>query len=504
MGSQRFHAAIEEYSLLGYDTFPLVTGTKTPAVSRWQMLSSNRLWLRAPPDSNVAIRCGGVALVAVIDCDEKNFVGTFTNFLNYLGTLGYAPDEITVVQTASGIGRHIYVEFVGVLDGHFRVLVPAFGAGEFRYGPGSYVAAVPSIINGREMKLVSGDFRQLIRLDLQDVLPMLGNQQVGEISKPLQVPRRTLAMLKGIGLEGYKSRSEAEQAIVAGLINAGFDFDGVLAKFREHEAAGKFHELNQKKPKLAKHYLELSYEKAWAFVTQHESRERRYTEMAMIWAESQSWPGQTGSVDRAVFMAHAQIAHRSARREYGASVRELAEIAGCGLSTIVRANKRLMEANLLTLAQPATADLANIYRLNLEEQSGTLPQPKVVRKCSILFQHDAFRHGGGLGKSGFEVYEQLLKQPATADELASSTGRHIKTVQRVLKRMSEKLIDVTTGEIMHMVENEGELWYGLEVDLDHVAEIVGTAGTLEKQQHKHQQERARHRQELLRGRLDQS
>lgn len=504
MGSQRFHAAIEEYSLLGIDTFPLVEGTKIPAVSRWQLLTPNRLWLRASPDSNVAIRCGGVARVAVIDCDEKNFVGTFTNVLNYLGSLGYAPDEITVVQTASGIGRHIYVEFVGVLDRNYRVLAPAFGAGEFRYGLGSYVAAVPSIIDGSAMKLLSGDFRQLIRLDLQDVFPMLGNQQVGEISKPLQVPRRTLAMLKGIGLEGYKSRSEAEQAIVVGLINAGFDFEGVLAKFQEHEAAGKFHELNQKKPKLAKHYLELSYEKALEFVNQNESKARRFTETVLTWAESQSWPGQTGSVDRAVFMAHAQIAHRSARREYAASVRELAEIAGCGLSTIVRANKRLIEANLLTLAQPATADLANIYRLNLAEQSGTLPQPKDVRKCSIMFQHDAFRHGGGLGKSGYEVYEQLLRHPATTTELASSTGRHIKTVQRVLERMSEKLIDVTTGEIVRMVENDGELWHGLEVDLDHVAEIVGTAGTLEKQQRKHQQERARHRQDLLRGKLKNS
>lgn len=223
-----------------------------------------------------------------------------------------------------------------------------------------------------------------------------------------------------------------------------------------------------------------------------------------MWAENRSWPGGKGSVDRAVFLAHAYIAYRSARWEYGASVREVAEMAGCSRNTATTATSRLIADGLLLRVRAATADLANVYRLNVQEQSGTLPHQEDVRKCPKLFQHDAFRHGGGLGKSALEVYEKLWNQPATAEELAALTGRHAKTVDRVLKKMSEELIDVATGEIISMVECDGELWHALEVDLDRVAEIVGTAGKLEAQRLKHNQERQRHRQGLLRGRMQQS
>lgn len=499
MGSQRFHADIEMYSLLGMDTFPLIPGTKKPAVKSWQTRSPNRLWHHAPTDSNIAVRCGGEAALAVIDCDEKNRVGTFANVTRYLAGLGHLPDEYPIVQSASGIGRHIYVEFVGALDGHFRELSPDFGAGEFRFGPGAYVTAVPSVVDGRLVKMVSGDFRQLIRLDQQDALPLLKNKQVSEKPDLLKIPRRTLALLNGQGIESYESRSHAEQAIIVGLINVGFDFEGILYLFREYKAAGKFHQLNQTKPKKAMHYLQLSYENALQFVSKNEGKARRFTKRVILWAENRSWPGQTGSSDRAVFLAHADIAHRSARWEYAASARELAEIAGCSRNTATRATHRLMAANLLSLVLAATADLANVYRLNLPEQSGTLPHPQDVRKCPKLFQHDAFRHGGGLGKSAFEVYERLLSQSATARELANSTGRNIKTVARVLKRMSDELIDVATGEIMSMVQNEGDSWHALDVDLDRVAEIVGTSGTGEKQRKKHIQERARHRLSLTAG-----
>ena len=40
-----------------------------------------------------------------------------------------------------------------------------------------------------------------------------------------------------------------------------------------------------------------------------------------------------------------------------------------------------------------------------------------------IIGHDAFRYGGGLNKSGAEVYWNLLNGPKTAMELIDCTGR---------------------------------------------------------------------------------
>ena len=498
MGTQAFEAAIMEYDLLGFDTFPLISGSKKPAIRGWQNQPSHRLWQQAPPNANIAIRGGGEASLAVIDCDEKNVVGTFDKVRQYLATLGYLPDEYPIVQSASGNGRHIYVQLDASLDGHYRELSPEFGAGEFRYGSGSYVTAVPSIIEGKQLVLLSGDFRNLAKLDIDDVLPLINNKNVQQ-TPTNRIPRRTFLMLKGEELDGYKTRSHAEQAIMVGLINAEFGFIEIVPIFQKYEAAGKYQQLLIKNSKQAQHYLETTYKNALDFATQNESTARQTSYRAMVWAENRAWSGRSGSVDRAVFTAHAHIAHRSGKFQYAASSRELAELSGYGRDATLRATYRLISNNMLNLVKKSTTTLSNVYSLRIVEQIATLPIKEDVRECRILFQHDAFRHGGGLGKSALEVYEKLLIKSETVKDLADMTGRHPKTVGRVLKQMSEKLIDIRTGGIVSMVQNTGKKWKAIEVDLDQIAAIVGTAGTLEAQKKKHNQERELHRQRLLRG-----
>src|SRR5690242_13855963 len=126
--------AREMYTELGFDTLPLIGGSKKPYVRAWQNRLPYRLWQNTPRGANIGIRGGGLANVAFIDCDEPR---TFATLTNWLAGLGYRGDSYPVVRTASGEGRHIYVTLEGFLSGDARDLSNEIGAGEFRYGAGA-------------------------------------------------------------------------------------------------------------------------------------------------------------------------------------------------------------------------------------------------------------------------------------------------------------------------------------------------------------------------------
>ena len=110
-------------------------------------------------------------------------------------------------------------------------------------------------------QLVGGDLRQLPRLEVADVLPLLGNQDTGKADDvaaailataptgaPGRIGRGTWALLRGDGCDRYPSRSEAEAAIMAGCVNAGLSFGAILGLFQTWPAAGKFAELHAQNP----------------------------------------------------------------------------------------------------------------------------------------------------------------------------------------------------------------------------------------------------------------
>ena len=159
--------AVNLYSELGFDTIPLHPGNKNPLSNTWQLKEPHRQWANTPTYANVGIRGGGMARIAIIDCDEKDKPGTFDTAKNWLNGLGFLKGSYPVIQTASGVGRHIYISFAGNLNGDWRKLHSDFGAGEFRYGSGAYVVAPPSIVNENSAyTLVSGDFRFIPELKI--------------------------------------------------------------------------------------------------------------------------------------------------------------------------------------------------------------------------------------------------------------------------------------------------------------------------------------------------
>ena len=82
-----------------------------------------------------------------------------------------------------------------------------------------------------------------------------------------------------------------------------------------------------------------------------------------------------------------------------------------------------------------------------------------------------------------------------ARELETCTGRCRRTVFYALERMSH-IVDTLTGEVIYMVKKVDTKWTAFEVDLDLVAQIIGTAGKGRLQREKHKDDRRLHKKAL--------
>lgn len=503
--SGQVELARNQYASLGFDTLPLLPGSKKPAVRAWQSRLPSHLWKNVPQSANIGLRGGGPAKAAFLDCDEFR---TFKNLTNWLAGLGYRGDSYPVVQSAHRDRRHVYVTFSGSLAGDARKFSDQVGGGEFRYGPGAYVLAPPSSLqDGGAYWLLSGDFSIRPTLDARDLLPLLGNcTRVVEQRQPLS--RQARALLHGKSQDAFSSRSEAEQSLIVSLVNHGLTFPQVLDLFNRFPCAGKYAEMFRKNPRNAEVWLQRSYDTAASWALTQESKARQIAASAIAWASSKPWTGGTGMYDRPVYLAHAEIAYRAGRLAYAAACRDIAERAGISKAAAANATARLRDMGLIILVTEAVADCANIYRLGQLEEVGHFPTTPTVRKCPTLSptmrkcpalsNHDAFRYKG-LGKSAGEIWQVLQEGSATDEELVGQTGRSMKTVKRWLNVMAT-LVNPLTGEYLPMVaSDDGNTWHALEIDLDAVAHAVGTAGKGERQRLEHAKERDAHKHALLLG-----
>jgi hypothetical protein len=472
---------------LGYDAIPLLPGTKNPVAVGWQRVIPGDQWATAPDAANIGIRGGGSVRAVFLDCDDLDTAQTAQR---WAAGLGYMPDgDYPLIQTARGL-RHLYMTSADPIAGDWRRLRQTFGKGELRYGSGAYVVGPGSIVNGREYALIAGDLRQLPRMERAD-LRELADVDAGPVVRPStpDIPRAAAALLSGQNVDRYRSRSEAEAALITSLVNAGHDFGSVLALFQLHPCAGKYTELRQAAgDREALRWLRRTYDVQAAWAEAHESTGRTRARAALAWALDRPWPGRVGSSDRAVFLAHAEIARQAGKLEYAASVRRLAEAAGIAVDTAQKANRRLLEAGLVTSVSPAFATAANVYALSGQSQY-TSPQAyrgEVYRVCP---SDDVWRFRG-LGKRALAIWQYLRSHPgATVAELAEATGCCVKTVRRAIAKMT-RLIDPETAEVLRLVAADGAGWRAVEADMEAGARAVGTAGAAEKQRKTHSQQRA--------------
>lgn len=528
--------AAQEYIQLELDAIPLRAGSKDSITPGWQLSPPLAQWEYASQDSNIGLRCGGARGLAVLDSDDYKRP-TWANIFAFLCGLGIEPDSYPLILTPRG-GKHAYICLVGSMPGNARRYRPDFGDGEFRYGRGAYVAAPNSTTPDGQYQLISGDFRELPKIEARDILPILtindpACKESGKNQNPNQkrpISRHALSLLSGEGIDHFPSRSEAEQAILSSLARCGLDFSEVLSLFETHPAAGKFAELAKTSHRNAVRWLAASFKTAQAWTSTHETPDRTKAVQVISWALSTPWPGRTGSIDRAVFLAHATIASEAATLVYNASVRRLAELASVNREAAYHATRRLLSAGFIFLDRPSIANCANVYRLNtlptsnndasysvhfkepslatdnnVVAQTGHFKEAPPVTKCHVYateakntLNHDVFRMRG-LGKAAGEIYTALLAESLTPKELEKRTGRNRVTIWRKLRQMAN-LVDLVTGEVIQMVKQEGDKWCAIPVDLDRIAVIVGTAGKGERQKLQHAHERIMHETGLKFGR----
>jgi DNA-binding transcriptional regulator YhcF (GntR family) len=346
---------------------------------------------------------------------------------------------------------------------------------------GQFVLMPPSVHPSGAVYRFINRPASIIRVASLDALDWLGLQPAPE----KQIPRIARYLLQGDLQSRYDSRSEAEQAIITALFNVGFRFAEILAMFKSYPAAGKFREIETTKGSIAAtSWLRTCFNSASTWCAT-DSPARRLARTTQVGAEAAPWPGRTGSTDRAVFLAHLNLAHRSGRKVYHASSRDLAEIAGCGRITASKASRRLTGTGLLELVDPASFPNAIRYRLSEKTKFDPLPHMVLygMDRTSSFLLPDAFRQGG-LGRAAFEVLKALEGEALRAKELAQKTGRHVQTIRKSLKRLHE---------LGYTKKSRGK-WYGIaieKIDLPELARKVGMTDARKKQREQHKAERLR-------------
>src|SRR5262249_48921483 len=199
------------------------------------------------PESNVGILCGAVsANLVVIDCENGS---TFRRTRRLIEAEGV---DTWIVETWRG--GHIYLrtrEPLSSTKTHDRLI-------DFRAN-GNYVLAPPSVHPSGETYCFSNKPAQIALVETAQ-LNFLGLSLRAAPVHPL-IPSPTLRLLRGRDYS-YPSRSEQEQAIVQGLVNAGLSFDTTYGVFLSFPAAGKFQESHNHNASQAKRRLLFEYEKA--------------------------------------------------------------------------------------------------------------------------------------------------------------------------------------------------------------------------------------------------
>lgn len=393
----------------------------------------------------------------------------------------------------------------------------------------SYCLAPPSIAPSK----VDGSLQpyvfqhkppQILTVESLDQLAWLGLEKAS-LHVPFKAyPRKAQRLLDGQDRDRYESRSEHEHAIVVTMVNAGFLFEEILAAFDRYPAAGKFHYLEQTKDRhAAVSYLRASWNNArdWCI---RESAARKNALDLLRYAQSIPWTGRSGSSLRTVFIAHCGLNYRSGGPTYHASVRDVAEVAGCDKDTAATATNKLVAAGAIKLLQesalnfgrrfelPQSKDLLWFQKVTREKRKGpkekrdplcvpdrengkntkfgtlTIPTREGVSQVSSFSSFllpEAFRTRG-LGKPAFECLLALNAGPLTCAQLAKKTGRHVQTIRTALKRLRS----------YGLAAKKGKLWRGValeEIDLDDLTRAVSMKGAAAAQKERHRADRLRYK-----------
>jgi hypothetical protein len=290
------------YRRAGFLPFGLVKNSKEPHKGS-SLYEVDQTIIRA--DDNLAVFCGSANNLAVVDADNPQSQRAVWERLDGMGLLAWT----TVVRTPTRGGLHFWLR-VGDVPKYTKVyykLNPEVGGGEFRLRRPSYVVVPWSKLSAGRYEFEQGgidffiqqplvsfhDLTWLLRPDAlyddQDdpvaltsdepdlgftyyekpsVLHLLEQLKAAHPGQPIQrIDYRT-----GRPLDlTFPSRSEAEQAVITGLVMAGWPYQAILELFESERPAHYMENPNRTK------YLRSNYRSAVRYALRREAQKKQRT-----------------------------------------------------------------------------------------------------------------------------------------------------------------------------------------------------------------------------------
>ncbi|MGI8897881.1 MAG: bifunctional DNA primase/polymerase [Pyrinomonadaceae bacterium] len=242
MNGAPLRAIAAEYAAQGLSTIVASPRSKVPLVEwkayQYEPPSSpeREAMFSFEQDLNIGVVCGAASSnLAIIDAESKP---SFTDQLKQCDRAGLANTWVDETYR----GGHIYLSLpVAVKPRSFK------RDGYEVRAQGQFVLMPPSVHPSGAVYRFINRPPSIIRVPSLDALDWLGLQPAGK----KKIPRKARSLLQGDPHHQYESRSEAEQAIITVLFNAGFCFDEMLALFKSCPAAGKFREIDTAKGAMA-------------------------------------------------------------------------------------------------------------------------------------------------------------------------------------------------------------------------------------------------------------
>jgi hypothetical protein len=314
-------------------------------------------------------------------------------------------------------------------------------------------------------------------------------------------------------------RSTVVMAIVTGMVSSGWALDEGFRALRDRANRGG-EKVQGRTEDSAWRYVAACWTKAEVLVARQPAIRDRAGVLRKIVevraaVEAQRWKGTTGATDRRVMEAHLRIATRTGKVVYGAAVRTVAELAGCGLEAVVNAHTRLRHQGWLKLVTGARSreGLANVWSLRIPrggdktEQSDqhhagrvglrirtvTSPLGGDERDCAVSDTPTASPHQdvwrrGALGGHAWRVWSSLAPRTSRSSRhIADLLGLEQPTVRRCLARLGRH------GLAVHAPD-----WYWRRgaASPEEVAGKLGVTGAGERQRCRHVDQRRAHRMSI--------
>jgi len=460
--------------------------------------------------------------IAVLDADSAQAVSSIDAWLDGSGL------QVPTVKTVSD-GRHYWLRVSSApSDFYYKHLSREIGDGELRVSR-SYVAVPCSAIGQKRYKFISGSPEALQStrvITWQDLLKFVQPGAPGREFEALPVrlvrremPARAYLLLDllrdaqpGAPIDKYKSPSEAEAAVIAILILAGWQYEEIAEVFESAEPAS----FEAQSGKHRKQY----FEHTWQNVLSELCNTPERIELAELYhqADEMAWPGRSGALNKATYKALLAVAWQFATFEPEVSGRVLAEHATASRKGIQNALERLEMLTLIDKSQAArgayhaqkylisyklgshkykqlSRKVANSHSFNDKpaeakgknsKKSSTTKQERVHAK-SHTWQTIEIFGTAALGRSAGLVYKCLSDEPKTIYRLADVTGKNWHTVKSALARLEEH----------QLAKCSDDGWLLGDGDLAAIADEYRARSKAIQRRERHERERERWQEILL-------